>query len=293
MWAIFSISAALCWAIANIIDKTILTKWVNKPLVPIIVTGVVWLLFGIAVFISRGFSYLSLSNVILAILTGIVSILAWISYFKAMQTQEASRVIPLTNLSSLFVLVLAAVFLGEILTPLKYLGIFLLMVGAILISTKKSSKVHLGTALWWVILTALFYAINSVLTKYLLNSSDFWTIFGWKSVGMFLGSTPIAYLFIGDLIKTAKQHGKKVVISMSASESITAVGILFSVIATSLGYVTLVNALSSIQPFFVLLFAVLLSIFFPSILKEELSRSIISLKILAILFIFVGVLLVA
>jgi len=291
MWAILSISATLCWATSNIIDKTVLTKWVRKPLVPIIIVGAVWLILGIVTYLFKGFSYLSPINISLAILTGIITIIAWIFYYKAMQIQEASRVVPLTNLSQLFVLILAAIFLGEILTPLKYLGIFLLITGAILISIK-NFKISFGTAFWWIILTAGLYAINSILTKYLLNSTDFWTVFGYRGIGMFIGSIPITYLFIGDLIGTVKQNGKRVIIAISASESITAFGILLSVMAMSIGYITLVSSLQAFQPFFVLLFTILLSIFFPSILKEEISKSTIFLKVLAIASIVIGVILV-
>jgi bacterial/archaeal transporter family protein len=292
MWIFFSISGALFWSIANIIDKTVLTKWVKKPLIPIIVTGVIWLVLGLMTYFSKGFSHLSGFNIFLAILTGIFSILSYLFYFKAMQIQEASRIVPLTNLYQLFVLILATIFLGEVFTPLKYLGIIFLVAGAILISLKNFSKISLGKAFWWIILTAGFYAINAILIKYLLNSADFWTIFGYKSIGMFLGSIPIAFFYFPDLIKTVKQHGKKVIIAMSASELITALGILFSIIATSIGYVTLVNALFSIQPFFVLLFTVLLTIFFPSILKEEISKSTIFLKFSAIILMFIGIILI-
>lgn len=89
-----------------------------------------------------------------------------------------------------------------------------------------------------------------------------------------------------------KRYGKKVIVTMSASEIISVLGTLFSIIATSIGFVTLVNALTSTQPFFVLLFTAFLSIFFPSILKEELSKSIISLKIIAIVLMFAGVILI-
>jgi len=292
MWVIFSISAALLWAIANIIDKTILTKWVRKPLVPVIITGAVWLALGITIFFAEGFSYLSLFNLSLAILTGIFTTIVYLLYFKAIQIQEASRVIPLTYLSQLFILILAAVFLGEVLTLSKYLGILLLIAGAILISVKNLSKKGFGKVFWWMVLIAVFNAMSAILTKHLLNFADFWTIFGYKSIGMFIGSIPIACLYFGELIKTVKQYGKKVVIAISVSELLTAIGILFSIIAMSFGYVTLVNALSSLQPFFVLLFTILLTVFFPSILKEELNKSAVFFKALAIVLIFTGVILV-
>jgi transporter family protein len=292
MWIIFSFSTALFWSIANIIDKTVLTKWVRKPLIPIIISGFIWSILSIIVYLVSGFSYLLSFNIFLAILTGIFTILLYFFYFKAMQIQEASRVVPLAYLSQLFILIMAAVFLNEVLTPLKYLGIFLLVIGAILISVKNFSKISFGKAFWWMILAAGFSAVNVILTKHLLNLADFWTIFGYKGIGMFVGSIPITYLYFGELVKTTKQYGKKVIIAMSVSESLTALGILFSIIAMSIGYVTLVNALFSVQPFFVLLFTVLLSTFFPNILKEEINKSIIFLKVLAIILMFIGIILV-
>ena len=124
MWVFFSISAALFWSIANIIDKTVLTKWVRKPLIPIIITGVIWLVLGIIVYLVNGFSYLSPFNIILVILTGIFTILLYLFYFKAIQIQEVSRIVPLSYLSQLFILILAPVFGGENMTlyqvfPLK------------------------------------------------------------------------------------------------------------------------------------------------------------------------------
>jgi len=143
-----------------------------------------------------------------------------------------------------------------------------------------------------MILAAAFSAMNAILTKHLLNLTDFWTIFSYKGIGMFIGSIPIVSFYLPEFIKTTKQYGKKVIIAMSASETITVFGILLSIIAMSIGYVALVNAILSIQPFFILLFTVFLSIFYPSILKEELSKSIVSIKILAIILMFIGVILV-
>ena len=292
MWAILSVSAALCWATSNIIDKTVLTKWVKNPSLPIIISGTAWLVFGVAIYFIKGLSHLSPLNAFLAILTGAFSIVGWLFYLKAMQIQEASRIVPLSNLSKVFVLILAAVFLGEILTPIKYFGVFLLIAGAILISINRSFKISFEKAFWWIVLTAVFYSVNTILIKYLLNFADYWTVFGYKCAGIFISALPVTFLYFGELAKTVKRHGKRVFIAMAASESITALGILLSFIAMSIGYVSLVNSLYATQPLFVLLFTVLLSIFFPSILKEEISKSTIFLKVLAITSIVLGVILV-
>jgi hypothetical protein len=79
---------------------------------------------------------------------------------------------------------------------------------------------------------------------------------------------------------------------LTKNETFNLFGVLFITIAVSIGYITLVNALSSIQPFSILLFAVILSIFFPFILKEEIGKSIVAQKLIAIILMFIGAILI-
>jgi len=292
MWVIFSILAALCWAIVNIVDKYILTKWVRQPIILVIILAIIGLIASIIVYFIYGFSYLSYFNIILAFIAGIFYILMAIFYFRAVKIEEVSRVIPLFFLSPLFILIFAGIFLGEVFILSQYLGIILLMVGAILISSKGLSRISLGKAFWWMMLSVIAISINALLTKYLLNFADYWTIFAWTRIGAAIGIIPITYIYLPELINTVKQYGKKVVAVISANETLNLFGILSVTIAVSIGYVTLVNALSSVQPFFLLLFAVILSIFYPSILKKEIGKSVIFQKLLAIILMFIGAILI-
>lgn len=292
LWVILSILAALTWAIVNTVDKYVLTKWVRKPIVPVMILGVVGLLASILVYLFHGFSQLSYFNIFLSFIAGIFYILMSIFYFKAVKIEEISRVIPLFHLSPLFILLFATLFLGEFFTPIKYLGIFLLVIGAILISSKNFIKISLGKAFWFMLFSVISISIYYVLLKYLLNFADFWTIFSYTRIGTIFALIPIFYFSFPDLTKTVKEHGKKVVGVISLNESLNLVGVLLITIATAVGYVTLVNALSSVQPFFVLLFAVILSVFYPKILKEEITKHTIFLKLIAIVIMFVGAVLI-
>jgi len=228
----------------------------------------------------------------LAFVTGILYILSMLFYFKAVKIEEISRVVPLFYLTSLFVSILAAVFLGEIFTPVKYLGIFLLIIGAILVSSKNFIKFGFGKAFWLMIAASLVLSVNVIITKYLLDFADFLTIFSYIRIGAFFALIPIFCFSFKDLISTVREHGKKVIIVISLNEILNLVGVLLITIAMTKGYVTLVNALSSVQPFFVLLFAVILSIFYPKILKEEIGKSAVLLKLIAITLMFIGVILI-
>lgn len=290
-WLLFTILATLTWAIVNIIDKYILSKWIKNPIVPVMILGVIGLLSSLLVYLFQGFSILSYLNTGFAFVSGIFYILAMIFYFKAVKIEEVSRVIPLFYFTPLFILALAAIFLGETFTPIKYLGIFLLIIGAILISSRKL-EITVGKALWFMLLASLLLAINQVITKYLLNFADFWTVFSYTRIGAVFALAPIFYINFPKLVSTVRKHGKKVVVVISMSESLNMVGVLLITIATSIGYVSLVNALSSIQPFFVLLFTITLSAFYPKILKEEIGRSTVILKSVAIVIMFAGAMLI-
>ena len=67
-------------------------------------------------------------------LSGIATGLSWLCYFRALQLGEASRVAPVDKLSVLFVLIFAALFLGEPLTLRSGLGGLLIAGGAVVLA---------------------------------------------------------------------------------------------------------------------------------------------------------------
>ncbi len=65
------------------------------------------------------------------LLSGVATGLSWLCYFRALQLGPASRVAPVDKLSVVFVIVFAAVFLGEKLSFGKLVGGLLITAGAI------------------------------------------------------------------------------------------------------------------------------------------------------------------
>jgi hypothetical protein len=59
-------------------------------------------------------------------------------------------------------------------------------------------------------------------------------------------------------------------------------------IAISLGYVSLVSAISGLQNLFVFVYMLMLSLFLPNILKEEITKGIVLLKLSAVILMFFG-----
>lgn len=69
-------------------------------------------------------------------LSGIATGLSWLCYFRALQLGQASQVAPIDKLSVVFVLVFAALFLGEPLTLKTGLGGALITAGALVLAWK-------------------------------------------------------------------------------------------------------------------------------------------------------------
>ena len=292
LWVLFSIAAALVWAVVSIIDKYVLVKWVKNPIVPAIILGIVGLLATIIIYLLQGFQPLSSLNIALALFAGIPLMLVSIFYFKAVKIEEISRVVPLFYLGPLFILIFGAIFLGEIFNPLQYLGIFSLIVGAITVSTKNFKKIKITKASLFMMLAALMISIWAIITKHLLNYADFWTIFSYTRIGAIFILIPMLYFSYPDLVSTAKKHGKKAISIIFLNQSLVIIGSILITVATAIGYVTLVNALVSVQAFFVLLFTIILGISYPKILKEDIKKSIVITKLIAIVLMFTGVLLI-
>lgn len=292
-WILFSILAAIVWAIVNVIDKYILSKLVSKPIVPVMILGVIGLVASLVVFSTKGFGQLSPINSLLALVAGILFVLMTFFYFRAVKVEDVSKVIPLFCLSPLFILFIAGFFLGETFTATKYFGILLLVAGAILISLKNLTSFSFGKAFWLMVLSSLSLAVSQVITKYLLNFYDFWTVFAYIRIGAFVALIPVFWLNFSDLKNLYRESRFKTFGLISVNESLNLLGVIFITLASAIGFVTLVNALSSIQPFFVLLFSVLLSIFYPQILKEEIMKSKLFLKFVSIVIMFIGAVLIS
>jgi len=291
-WALLSLAAAFVWAIVSIIDKHLLTKWLKHPIIPTLSIGVAG---GVLVPFLHFFGKmpaLPVNHWLLFFFSSALFFGAALLYFKAIKIEEISRVIPLFYISPLFISILAAIFLGEIFTPIKYVGILLIVGGAILISLRKELKITISKAFWFMIVAAIFIAASITMTKYLLNYWNYWTVFAYYRLCYFILILPFIFTSLPKLKETVSEKGARALGFVFLNSLLNLVGMLLITIATAIGFVTLVNTISSVQPFFVIVMTVLLSYFAPRFFKEGISRKTVAFKFLAAAMIFVGALLV-
>jgi len=294
-WFIFAVIAPMLWAIVNIIDKYFLTKLIKNPFSYQILTLLTdtLILLPLILFAEISFNYpWYLWSIIIGVIIGLVPVL----YNKAMTLEEASRVVPMFYLNPIFVLPLAYFFLNETLSFQKYAGVFLLVISAALISYKKlKGKFRISPALIYILLFSLVWAGYEVSTKYIFSFIDYFSFLFWTVVGALFGGLILLFIpkirddFIVDMRKANK---KKVFFWRLITVAVYYTGVVSIYIAISIGLISLVSAIPSLQPLFVLLYTLLLSFFMPKVLSEKVSKLIIFTKILSIILIFVGTLLV-
>jgi transporter family protein len=68
------------------------------------------------------------------ILSGLGTGLSWLAYFRALKLGNAAQVAPIDKLSAVLVAIFAAIFLGERLSLINWLGVALIGVGAVLVA---------------------------------------------------------------------------------------------------------------------------------------------------------------
>ncbi|MBU2589880.1 MAG: EamA family transporter [Nanoarchaeota archaeon] len=292
MWILFSVLAAFFWASGNIFDKYFIGNKIKRPAVLLVALGFVHLVTSLIIYLVHGLEKLSYFHIFLAAIYGNLFILVSYFYFKSLMKGEVSKLVPLLQLSPLFTLIFAFVFLGEVFIFSQYIGIFLLIFGALLLSLKKSMTFDSIKPYLLIICVAFVFSIGDIIVKYLLNFADFWSIYAYFRLTMLPALLIIIYLNFPAVSLTLRRQSKKIILLLLLGQCLALVGVLSFIYSIALGPVTLVRALASLQPFFVLIFAVVFSIFSPKILKEEMSKSALILKVISIVLIFIGVILI-
>lgn len=133
MWLVFALLSAVFAALTSILAKVGI-EGVNSNLATAVRTVVVVIMAWGMVFLTNaqsGLSQISRKSWIFLILSGLATGASWLCYYRALQTGEASKVVPIDKLSVVITLILAFVFLHEEFTARSLVGCVLIGVGTL------------------------------------------------------------------------------------------------------------------------------------------------------------------
>lgn len=291
-WILFALLSRFFWAADNIVDKFIVGKYIKDSYVLTLLGGIAPLFIAAIIFFTSELNWLGLMPTSIIIFAGVIQIVAVFAFYRALLKEEVSRVIPLFQFTPIFVFTLSFIFLKETLTIKQSLGFFLILLGGIFISVKKIKGLFtLGEAFWWMLLSSFIYAIQAVMGKAFYVTYSFVIVTFYLCIGMFI-PTLLLLIFSN---KLRNKFTKELSNLPTKGWFIVILGIVFvafayftSFLAFSTGLVSIISVLRGFQSVFVLVFAIVLSLWLPKILKEELVGRVLLTKILAIAIMLTG-----
>ncbi len=313
-WLLISIIAYFLAAIAVIVDKTLLKKDIPEPIVYTFYIAILGAVLMLAV-IPFGVGIPNILTIFVSLTAGAAFTWALILMFTAFKKDDVSRVAPMIGgLVPIFVLGLATFVLNEKLSCTQYIAYIFLILCSFLISLdfrnrgivkwlkkklgldKRLSMPRIRKALWVALPAAALFGISHVLTKFVYLNTKFLTGFLWTRLGAFLAV--MLLLIIPEnrqmIIKNFKKNKRRKSTQKNVggrflfgqlSGGISAILLQYAIF---LGSVSLINALQGLQYIFVFFIALILTIFIPKILKEEVSKEIFWQKVVAVGLIFIG-----
>ncbi len=306
-WFAFTIISPILNALVNYIDKYLIEKVVEgRGIGSLIIfsalmglpVALLILLFGPNVF------GISTKNALLIMLNGTFYV-AWVlPYLYALQKDEASVVVPLIlQLTSVLAFILGFIFLGETLSLRQVIGCLLILIGALGLTLEINSSIGgkstykiKSDVLLFSLLSCFFAAVSGVIFKFIALEESFWVTSFWENIGIFISALILLCIpvYKSQFQRVFKKDAVRVFSLNALNESLISVG------RTSLNYATLLAPIalvffvdSGFQPFFVLSFGILLSIFFPKFVEEDLRQVKLIQKFLSILIMFGGTYLIS
>ena len=293
-WFLYSLASAVFFGFTTIVDKLMLEKRLSSfsyfvsfaP--PALVFSICVLLF----FPTNVFSV----PYGIAFVAGLLSAGGYFLYVLSIRKEEASRIAALTSLAPAFVAVLAVFIVNEIFSANSYTGIILMILGSILISYKNNhvKKIIPLSLVLILIATNFFYGLDQTISKISLGQISFWSFLMIFMLGRFVVAFPgisipsVRRKFTSEV----RELGRNFALALASGSIMWSLGIIFFFYAASLGPITLVSTIGLISPLFTLFFAIFITKYLPKVLKEEIDRRTVALKLIAIVLIIFGTYLV-
>jgi drug/metabolite transporter (DMT)-like permease len=292
MWFIVSIAGYFANAVSTLSSKYLLEKLVSHPAV-----YAFWVsIFGLValIFVPFGFTLPTLPLILVSMAAGALFTFALLLLYFALQKSEASRISAIVGgVTPIFVLLAAQFALQENLSLSQIAAFFVILLGGYVISEKlgKSGLFLKNEVIAASIGSALLFALSNVLTKWIYLNSPFANGFVWRSIGGLAGCIVLLLIpvYRREILASFKHPKVKTEVLFVIGQIFSAIGFISINYATSLGSVSLVNALSGTQYVFLFFLLWPISKKYPHMLEEAITPKIVRQKIVSLVLIGAGI----
>lgn len=295
-WLIFALIGPFFWAATNVLDGFIRKKYIQNDYYLSLFAPLFKLPLVLLLFFFCDFQFPEASIFLQMILAGLLWGAPVFLYFQAFEHDEASNIAIYIQLLPIPTLILANIFLGEVLTTIQFIGFTLMLFGGLLAATKKTStKFHLSRGLLYLSIAVTVWAASDVYFKHLAvdfeNYISAFTVFLFGSFlsGFFMFFMPIN----GHKDRNFKKFFKPVGITFLMISIILAmIGSLSFSYALTLGKASLTTLATGLQPFFAIAWAIVLKKMLQPVESDKITAQIIILKIISLALLIGGLTLI-
>lgn len=297
-WFLIALINPILHAFVNHFDKFLLSKYMKGGTVgALILFSTLFAVFALpVVYLIQPdvVGSLSVTQIMVLMVNGIFLTLAIICYLYAMDLDEASYVAPFFQLIPVFGFIFGYFVLGEVLSGNQFLGGGLIIVGSLFLSLELGNgRVNVKRKLVFLMLaSSFFYAINAVIFKSIAVDAGFFTSVFWDMAGKFVFGVGL-FVFVKSyreqFLYLIRESGRALIGLNVINEVLSLIGEFALVLAVLFAPVALVQSVGGLQPMFVLIFGILITIFFPSFGKESFERKHLTQKFVGIFVITAGV----
>ena len=292
-WVNAALLSSAILGVVSIIDSHLLSKRLPSFRSYMLLLGTVHISCGILVLylfpLPEG---IGLAPILLALASGVIRTGGLGIMLYNLRREDVSRVVPITYSYPIFVAMMAVPLLGETLSYLEWIAIFIVVAGAIIISAERSPAKQgegMGKLFLLLFVSSLLFAVAATATKYVLNYMSFWNVFSLTAFCM-SGSFLLVSIrpHVLRQIKEMKRRSSSLAL-LIFNESIAPIGMILSFWAIERGPVSLVSTIIGTRPAFVAIYSIALSYILPKFLLRSASGGILALRLVATAMIVVGI----
>ena len=225
------------------------------------------------------------------ILTGIILVYSYGFYGKALEQGDTSALVILFKLIPVLTVILAFIFLGQTLSSNELLSFIIVLVGATIVSFEKGRGIFIK-GFGMILIAILMWSVMTLFVDYGLTKMSFWDYLLLDTLGSALAGLT---LFIIPAMRRQVIEGLKTATTskyvwFSGNNLLDFLGQMSIkkalAIAPSAGLVTVVM---QVQSFYAIVIGILLTLFLPNIIREDISANTLVKKFIGALIMFSGV----
>ena len=298
-WVVIALSSAALAGVINILEKTVLVRYIRSPLTLPFLIGLAQVSIGTILILALPWPKGStLNSVGWSLASGVFWGFSGLLLFRMLYSQEVSRTILTRNTFPIFTALIAFIFLDEQLSSHQWVAIVATVIGAALLSVRQNQEyrsLFLHPSFFVLMVSSVFMASSQVTGKISLEDLPVLNVHGLRSlvlgvVFLLFSLRPVALGEVRDLLR---RRSPALPIITLTEVVLGNISLILAFWALSLGPVSLVTAVVATRSFFVVFFSTALALRFSGFLGEQVSAGVVAVKAVSTALIVAGVIIIA